>query len=466
MNETASWTIHEAGLKLRRGDVSCRELVQHALASAERIAHLNAFITVTGEEALQQAEELDRELREGRDRGPLHGIPIALKDLFYTRGVRTTNGSRLFADFVPDYDATVVVRLREAGAVSIGKLNQHELAYGITSNNPHFGPVRNPHNPDCIPGGSSGGSGVAVAAGTVFCAMGSDTGGSIRIPASLCGTVGLKPTFGRVSRYGCFPLGFTLDHMGPLTRTPVDAALVLNAIGGRDGRDVTVRREAGEDFTWQEEEVSLAGVRVGVPENFYNSGLAPSVREAWDRAIRNAGERGALLVRVQVPDPEGLVAAARTILMAEAVAALEPYLERREEFGADLLALMDQGRAVTGYAYVNAQRRRERLSREYKRLFNTIDVLITPATPVPAPRIGQATVSVDGTEYDTRLLMTSFARGVNALGLPAVSVPFGRSTEGLPLGLQLIARPWQERTLLQIAEAFMHGVEATPAATM
>jgi aspartyl-tRNA(Asn)/glutamyl-tRNA(Gln) amidotransferase subunit A len=231
-------TIIEAAEALRARQVSSVELTRAALEALERLnPKLNAYLTVTADTALDRARRADEELAGGLDLGPLHGMPISLKDLFYTRGVRTTNGSRLFENFVPDYDGTVVERLAAAGAVFLGKTGMHELAYGVTSNNPHFGPVRNPHNTDRIPGGSSGGSGAAVAAGISFMAMGSDTGGSIRVPASFCGTVGLKPTFGRVSRHGAFPLGFTLDHMGPLTRSVRDAAVTLNAIAGFDPKD-------------------------------------------------------------------------------------------------------------------------------------------------------------------------------------------------------------------------------------
>ena len=242
-------TIREAASALRERRLSSVELARHALKRIERLnPKLNAFITLTAESALERARLADAELAAGRDRGPLHGIPIAHKDLFYTRGVRTTGGSKVYERFVPDSDAYVVEKLDSAGAVSLGKLNMHELAFGITSGNPHFGPVRNPWNPEHIPGGSSGGSAAAVASEMVFAATASDTGGSIRIPASLCGTVGLKPTYGRVSRFGTLPLAFSLDHMGPLARTVRDAALVLNAIAGYDPRDPASAERPVEDF--------------------------------------------------------------------------------------------------------------------------------------------------------------------------------------------------------------------------
>jgi aspartyl-tRNA(Asn)/glutamyl-tRNA(Gln) amidotransferase subunit A len=445
-------TITEAGRRLRANQVSCLELIDEALESAQRSADCNAFITITADAARENARALDRDLREGRDRGPLHGIPIAYKDLYYTRGVRTTNGSKLFADFVPSYDATVVEKLSAAGAVSIGKLNQHELAYGITSSNPHFGPVRNPHNRDCIPGGSSGGSGAAVASGTVFCGMGSDTGGSIRIPASYCGTVGFKPTFGRVSRHGCFPLGLSLDHMGPLTRSAEDAAAILNAIAGADPHDDTTHARAVEDFR-PARPAELRGLRVGIARNFYNERVHEDVSSAFGRAVQAALDQGAQVVEVTVPAPHDLVTVARTVLLAEAAAVLTPYLERRADFGADVLALMDQGRLLPATDYVNAQRVRRSLMRDYAVLFRTIDVLFTPTTPLAAPRIGQTTVTIGREEEDARLASTRFVRGINALGLPAISIPWGESRDGLPLGLQIVGRAWADKQVLTVAAA-------------
>ena len=270
--------LQESAKALRKGSVSALELVTDSLRSIAALdPKLKAFITVTTEMAESQARQADQDLADGKDRGPLHGIPVAVKDVFCTQGVRTTCGSKLFADYIPEYDAAVVERLRSAGAVIVGKTNMHELAYGVTSTNPHFGTVRNPWNLDRITGGSSGGSGSAVAAGIVPMAMGSDTGGSIRIPASFCGTVGLKPSFGRVSRYGVLPLDFSLDHMGPLTQCVRDAALTLNAIAGFDLRDETSSRRPVEAYL-PAEPAAIQGLRIGLPENFYFERVSPSRR--------------------------------------------------------------------------------------------------------------------------------------------------------------------------------------------
>lgn len=444
--------IQEAGASLRARRISAVELTRAALDRVRKLAHLNAFITVLDEEALRQAAARDQELVRGHDRGPLHGIPVAVKDVFCTKGIRTTCGARIFADHVPDRDAAVVERLQAAGAVLLGKTNMHELAFGITSSNPHFGAVRNPWDPERIPGGSSGGSGVAVASGMALMAMGSDTGGSIRIPAAFCGTVGLKPTFGRVSRYGVMPLDFTLDHMGPLTRTVRDAAITLSVIAGHDPRDETSSRRPVNSYL-PPEAVSLGGVRIGLPENFYFDRVDPEAAEAVRTMARTAESLGALVVPVRVPDIAAINTVGRIIVQAEASALLERYLNRRSEFGADVLALLDQGRLLPATDYINAQRLRRLMRSEFRSVFQQTDCLFTPTTPTAAPRIGQTTLEFNGASEDVRLASTRLVRAINVLGLPALSLPCGFNREGLPLGLQIIGRPFDEALLFRVAAA-------------
>jgi len=446
-------TILEAAAGLRAGEVSSVELTRAAL---ERIARLDgtlrAFITVMEESALAQARLADEELKRGTDRGPLHGIPVAVKDVFSTRGVRTTCGSRIFFTHVPDHDAAVVQRLANAGAVLVGKTNMHELAYGITSANPHFGAVRNPRDTERLPGGSSGGSAAAVAAEMVFMGMGTDTGGSIRIPASFCGCVGLKPTYGRVSRYGVMPLDFSLDHTGPLTRSVRDAAVTLQALAGYDPRDVTSSREVVPDYL-PSENPSLAGVRIGLPENFYFERVQEEVGAAVRAATAAAEGLAAELVPVRVPDIAALNTVARLILLVEAAAVMEPYMGRREDFGADVRSLLEQGRLVAATDYVNAQRLRRRFCEQFRVLLQQVDCLFTPATPTTAPRSGEAMVEIAGQAEDTRLASTRLVRAVNALGLPALAMPCGADRQGLPVGLQIMGRPFEEALLLRIGAA-------------
>ena len=451
-------TIIEAGRALRRRKISCVELVAECLKEIERLnPDLNAFITVTSDAARTRAAELDEELANGIDRGPFHGIPIAHKDLICTRGQRCTSGSALFADYIPDYDATVAVRLNDAGAISIGKTGLHELAYGITSANPHYGVIRNPHDRERVPGGSSGGSGVAVSTGMALMATGTDTGGSIRIPASFCGVTGLKPTYGRVSRYGVKPLGLSLDHIGPLAQTVRDAAIALNAMAGFDDRDPSSSRAPVLEYI-PPTPCSIAGLTIGIPRNYFFEAVSPEIHAAIERVTRLSESLGARVLPIKVPDVEELNTVARTILLAEASAVLEPYLGQRDKFGEDVLALLDQGRLVPATDYINAQRLRRLLVQDWRLIFSAVDCLFTPTTPIPAPLIGQKQVELDGHIQDTRLATTRFMRGINLLGLPALSMPVGKTAAGLPIGLQIIGRAFEENVVLRVGAAIEDAI--------
>lgn len=452
-------TVLEAGTLLREKKVSAVELANESLAAVERLdATLNAFLTVCRDRALNQAHRMDEEIARGVFRSPFHGIPVAVKDVFCTRGIRTTCGSTLFRDHVPSYDAAVVERLESAGAVLIGKTSMHELAYGVTSNNPHFGAVRNPWNTDCVPGGSSGGSGAAVAAGMVFMAMGTDTGGSIRIPASYCGTVGLKPTTGRISRWGVMPLDFTLDHMGPLTRTVRDAALCLQVLAGHDPRDDSSSTEPVPKYLAGERK-ALQGLRIGLPENHFFEHRDPEVDAAVRRMADLAANLGADVRSVRLPDIPPVNTVGRLILFAEASAVFEGYLEQRDRFGADVLGLLDQGRLITAADYINAQRLRRIAMGEFRGVWKQADCLITPTTPIVAPKIGQELVCLEDDSEDVRLASTRLVRPFNVLGLPAISIPCGFHSNGLPIGMQIAARPFSEELLLSLAEALEENTD-------
>ena len=354
-----------------------------------------------------------------------------------------------------------MARLEAAGAVMLGKLNMHELAYGITSANPHFGAVRNPWNAKYSPGGSSGGSGAAVAAGLAYAALGTDTGGSIRIPASFCGTVGLKPTYGRVSRGGVMPLSWSLDHVGPLTHSVRDAALVLNAIAGHDPADATSSRHPVVDFV-PDEDCSLRGVRIGFSESFFFDRLDSDVELCVRGAIARAESLGAQVKPVKIPDVAAMNAAGRIVLLCEASAALEPYLADRRLFGPDVLALLDQGRVLPATDYIHAQRLRKRMQREFAAVWSAVDCLITPTTPNTAPRVGDGTVKLGGREEDVRLATTRLVRSINLLGLPALSMPCGLSGGGLPVGLQIVGAPFEEALILRIGAALQDGGVGIP----
>jgi aspartyl-tRNA(Asn)/glutamyl-tRNA(Gln) amidotransferase subunit A len=426
-------------------------------ACLDRVARhdrdLGTFITLTSDSALDEAKRADADFANGVDRGPLHGIPIALKDLYDTAGVRTTAGSRIFADRVPDRDSAVVERLRSAGAVFLGKLNLHEWALGVTNQNPHFGPTCNPWDTSRIPGGSSGGSAAAVASGLCFMSPGSDTGGSIRIPASLCGIAGLKPTFGRVSLRGAIALSWTLDHAGPLTRTVGDLALALNAIAGHDPLDPSSSDVPTEDYA-SGIESGAKDVRIVVPTNYFFDNVDPEVEAAVREAARVLSSLGANVTEMALPRAELLVPTQRTILLTDAAAVHREHLrERAADIGADVLTRLRTGQTFTGMDYAQARRDRDELRREWFALLRDHDVILSPTTSIAAPpREGQDPVEV-------AKLLTANTAPFNLTGLPAISVPCGFTQAGLPIGLQLAAGPWREALLLRVASAYEHATQ-------
>jgi aspartyl-tRNA(Asn)/glutamyl-tRNA(Gln) amidotransferase subunit A len=433
---------------LRARKVSVLELVNESLRAMEVLQpRFNAFITMMGDRASARAAELDQELGRGIDRGPLHGIPIAHKDLVRTKGVRTTAGSKILADYVPTRDAVVAAKLDRAGGITIGKTGLHEFAFGVTSNNPHFGAIHNPWDVGRTPGGSSGGSAVAVAAGMVPFATGTDTGGSIRVPASFCGIVGFKPTFGRISTRGVLPLGYTQDHVGPLTRTVRDAAIAFQAMADNPSGYVPLA------------EVSIRGLRVGWPRNYFCEVVDAEVLESVRAALKAAERAGAEVIEVDVPGMEALTKAGATSLLVEAAEALRPYLDRRGDFGADVLARLDQGKTILATVYVHAQLVRAKARRQFAELLTQVDCLFTPTTPMTAPKIGQETVEIEGTVEEVRSAGTRFTRGMNAVGLPAISIPCGLSKSKLPMGVQIIGALGEDDFVLRVAAAMEDSLE-------
>jgi aspartyl-tRNA(Asn)/glutamyl-tRNA(Gln) amidotransferase subunit A len=448
-------TLIEAAKALRAGQISSAELTEECLKRIESFnPRLNAFLTVTADIAREQALRADRERRSGMDRGPLHGIPIAHKDLFCTAGVRTTSGSKLFENFVPEFDAAIVERLREAGAVMLGKTGMHEHAYGITCDNPHFGAIHNPWDLARIPGGSSGGSAVAVAAGLCLMGTGSDTGGSIRVPSSYCGVTGIKPTFGLVSKYGALPLGFSLDHVGPIARTVRDVAVSLAAMAGPDKRDPNSARRHADDLLPPDEIPSLAGVKIGIPENFFFERVDLQIDNAVHFMAYRAQDLGAELVSLRVPAGRQLNTIAQITLLVEAAAVHEPYIRKqRKLYGDDVRTLIDMGRVIPGVDYVQAQRLRRRAQGVFRSILEQVDCLLVPATPITAPNIGQMEVAIGGETEDVRIASTRLVRGINAIGLPSLAMPAGFTRGGLPIGMQLIGRAFGEKELLRIGAA-------------
>ncbi|MFM2123572.1 MAG: hypothetical protein RL328_23 [Acidobacteriota bacterium] len=424
------------GRRLRAREFSVRELTQQTLEKIDAAnPSLNAFLTVTHEQALQRADELDAMLGRGEDLGPLHGIPVAHKDCFLTKGVRTTGGSKIFRDWVPDRDAEVVERMNAVGMVMVGKTGLHELTYGITNVNPHFGPVHNPHDAARVSGGSSGGSGAAVAAGLVPAATGTDTGGSIRIPASFCGCVGLKPTYGKISREGVMPLGPSQDHVGPMASTVADTALLYRVMGGGFGSS----------------ETSVDGLRIGLPENYFWEDLAPEVRFLCRGAVQVIAAVGAKPREMFTPDVAPLMEVARTTLLYEAARTLRQHSTREEDFGADVWALLELGMQISEGEFRKSQTRRAELAKQFGKLWEDLDLLMMPTTPIVAFPID--------TKEDLRPQTTRLTRPFNLLGWPAISLPCGASADGLPVGVQLVAAPGKEHLLFRAAQAIEEGVK-------
>jgi len=457
MSHVELWrlTLEELAPLLREGRLSPVEVTQAYLERIDALnPTLNAFITVTGDQALADARRCEEEIRRGGYRGPLHGVPVALKDLYDTVGVPTTAASRIYADRVPDKDATAVARLRAAGVVLLGKTNLHEFAYGVTSDSSYFGPTRNPWDLERVSGGSSGGSGAALAAGLCALATGTDTGGSIRIPAALCGVVGLKPTYGRVSCYGVLPLSWTLDHPGPMTRTVYEAAIMLTAMAGYDLRDPASVDVPVPNYTAGLRQ-DAGGLCVGVDPAWALTGIHDEVRAAFQAALEVLKDLGAEIVEVSVSGIEEGMDAALTILSAEATAVHEEFLRTcPENYQPDVRARLEKGFPIRGIDYGRARRVGERLRRDFDLLFQHIDLFATPMCGIPAPRIGQREVTIGGQTVPVMAPLTRYTRVFNLTGLPAISIPCGFSSEGLPIALQLVGRAWDEATVLRVAHAY------------
>ncbi|MBW8004175.1 MAG: Asp-tRNA(Asn)/Glu-tRNA(Gln) amidotransferase subunit GatA [candidate division NC10 bacterium] len=459
-DEISEISLTAAADRIRRRELSPVELVQ---AMVDRIdaygKTLNAYIAWYPEQAVQQARKAEDALARGRPVGPLHGVPVAVKDLFFTAGLPTTAGARVLADFVPQEDATVIHRLKEAGAILLGKLNLHELAYGVTNENPHFGPVRNPWNLNRISGGSSGGSAAAVAASLCLASLGTDTGGSIRIPASCCGVVGLKPTYGRVSRNGILPLAWSLDHVGPITRTVEDAALMLQVLAGEDSRDVTTSALPVPDYA-RLLGGDLKGLRIGLVSAFFTdpAEVDPSVMAAVREALQTMESVGARVEEVSVPFLRHAPAIQYITLATEASANHARLLRTRgRELGLDVRRRLELGEFITAPQYVRAQQGRRLLMQELAAVFRRVDLLITPTLPVVAPPIGDQTLTIHGVEKRVQPTLTRCTSFVNLTGLPAISLPCGSDADGLPVGLQLIGQPFDEATLLRGAYAYQQA---------
>ena len=448
------------GPMIQSGDISPVEIIEAHLSrirSTEPI--LNSFITVLADEARAAARQAERDIRAGRYRGPLHGIPVGLKDLFNTGGVRTTSGSRIYDNYIPAQDCTVAARFREAGAILLGKLNMHQFAYGPTGENPDYGHMHNPWDPERVSGGSSGGSGSATAAGQCTITTGSDTGGSIRIPAALCGIVGLKPTYGRVSRHGLTPLAWSMDHPGPMVRTVEDAAISMNIIAGHDPLDVASANVPVPDFT-AALTGDIRGLRIGVPRQYLEAPLDPEIRQSVNDALGHMETLGAEVVEVEFPEFNDAAAISTTMLMAEASACFRDLLASDGSRLYEPVRLrLEAGLFISAADYLRAQQGRAIFDRAARLLLDDVHLLAGPTEPVTAPPLLQQQVLAGEQEIGTVAALTQYTRPYNITGFPAISVPCGFTAEGMPIGLQLAGRPFDEETVLRAAHAFEQSTD-------
>ena len=457
-SELAFLAIDQAARLLRRREISPVDLVEAALARIERAsAELNVFLTVLADQARRQAKKAESEIRRNRARGPLHGIPISLKDNFATRSVRTTAGSRILADWIPDADSDAAKSLAGAGAILLGKTNMHEFAYGITGENPHYGSSRNPWAPERISGGSSGGSAVAVATGMGLVSVGTDTGGSIRIPAALCGIVGLKPTFGLVSVEGVVPLGVSFDHVGPLARSVTDATILLEVMAGKYPRGEMRPSYRALDRNRPRR------FRLGWPKDFFFERIHPEIRGAIEAAAKTFQTLGARIEEISLSHLSPAVDRATNIVVAEANYYHESegyYPARSEEYGDDVRGHLEWGHTLRAVDYLGGLEARRTVIEDFARALERVDAILAPVSPIPAPPIGLRQIRVPGErETSVRAELLRLTRPANVAGIPALSIPCGFTSDGLPIGLQLMGRRWGEARLLAIARAYEEATD-------
>jgi aspartyl-tRNA(Asn)/glutamyl-tRNA(Gln) amidotransferase subunit A len=450
----------ELGRLIQKKELSPVEVVEAHLKRMEILEPtLNSFITVLAEQALAAARQAEKEILAGRYRGPLHGVPLGLKDLYYSKGIRTTSGSKIFDACVPDFDSTVTARLKAAGTILLGKLNMHPLAYGPTGENGEYGDMHNPWNPALIAGGSSGGCGSAAASGECTLTMGSDTGGSIRIPSALCGLVGFKPTYGRLSRHGLTPLAWSQDHAGPIVRTVEDCALVMNAAAGYDPGDPTSINVAVPDYT-RSLTGEMRGLRVGVPKEYLEAPLDPQVKRSVWKAVDRLNELGAIISEISWPMYRYCTAISSAIQMSEATAYHSQLIRTHgSRIYPPVRLRLEAGFFISASDYVQAQRARSRFYRESLDLFKKVDLLAGPTVPVTAFKIGTTRVNVADKTAGVIGLLTQYTRPFNLNGFPAITVPCGFSDAGLPIGLQLAGRPLEDETVLRAGYAYEQSTD-------
>ncbi len=454
-NDPTLLSIFEVSKQIEAGELSPVDLVELQLNKIEQLDEkLNAFVTVVPELAKKAAKEAETEIRSGKYRGPLHGIPIGIKDIIDTKGIVTTIGSSIFKNNIPNQDATVVKRLIKAGAILIGKTNTHEFALGVTTNNLHYGSTKNPWDYERVPGGSSGGSAAATAANLCFAALGSDTGGSVRIPSAFCGIVGLKPTYGRVSLHGVFPLATSLDHVGPLTRTVEDAAILLQEMAGFDEDDPRSLQAPVPNYRDSLADASVEGLKIAVSEDIDQIPVDSNIKKAFRAIISKIEKLGGEIHEVKLPSAKTSEEVSSIILLAEAATQHAELLAKHSnQYGSNVINRFRAGQKIQTDAYIKAFRNREVITREFELLFQKVHFYVAPTVQILPPKIGQEIVMVDSTEVNVVLGCTQFTRLGNLTGMPAIAIPCGFSDNSLPLSIQFMAPKLGEPELIKLAYA-------------
>jgi len=454
-------SLSEAARLVSTKEVSPVELVDACLGRIDSVNDkLAAYIEVYRDGARQVAKAAETMISAGHRLGPLHGVPIALKDNIGLAGLVTTAGSKILEDWRPDVDATVAERLKGSGAIIIGKTNMHEFAWGGTSANPHYGFVRNPWNTDRFPAGSSGGSGAAVAARTCYGALGTDTGGSIRLPSAINGIVGIRPTIGRVSNAGIVPLAWSMDTVGPMARTVEDCALMFNVIAGYDPRDLSSTTIPTVNYT-ADLNHGVQGLRIGIVSDYFFHHLQAPVDDAVKAALDTLVELGASVIDVAIENIHGNISAQLTVESCEPSTYHQQWLrERPQDYGDDVRLLLEIGELHLATHYLQAQRYRSLLRAEFMDAFKSVDVFICPTLPFTATRIGETLVEIEnGIEEDMLAAIMQFTGVPSLTGLPSLNVPCGFDPDGLPIGMQVIARPFDETTLFRVGSAFQQATD-------
>ena len=468
--DISNLTIKHVSKLITSRQISCLELVDATIEKIQKLnPKLNAFITILDESARREAKHADSLIKQGKYLGPLHGIPISFKDLIYVKGVRSTSGSKILANFVPDYDSTVTRKLRKAGAIIVGTNNTHEFACGITNINPHYGPSKNPWDIDRMSGGSSGGSAVAVSSGMSLASIGTDTSGSIRVPSSLCGIFGLKPTYGRVSKYGVMPLAPSIDHVGPLARSAWDIAAVLDVIAGYDKMDPSSAKVPTPDYL---KEISYSEVRrrrnshndsskkfkIGIPKQFFFDMIEPKVMEIFREFVDRLNGCGITTVsNVDLEGTDKILETWRAIRLGESAATHDEWMASpsRQNYGEDVIRMLEKGQEITAVHYINALHKwRQEIKDAFLKTMSGYDALLVPTTIIAAPFLNQKEVNIEGKTIEVYLSLSKLTTVFDITGLPALNIPAGLVDSKLPVGVQLVGRPFDESRMLKIAYTY------------